>query len=30
MLKMPPPVDPTVTYVEGYYWIQNLSSVLSR
>lgn len=24
MLKMPPPVDPTVTYVEGYYWIQNL------
>ena len=24
MLKMPPPVDLTVTYVEGYYWIQNL------
>ena len=24
MRKMPPPVDPTVSYVEGFYWIQNL------
>ena len=24
MLKMPPPIDPTIAYMEGYYWVQIL------